>query len=189
MSNHLQSSASPWVRRFAPLAPNASPVLDVAAGGGGHGRLFLDRGHPVTFVDIDTTALQDIAALNGVTVAGIDLEDGRVWPFKPRAFGAVIVSNYLFRPHLPALIGSIAAGGVLIYETFALGNEAFGKPSNPDFLLKPGELLDLVNGELATISYEHGIEETRGSRRVRQRIAAIRSNTPAPLPDSAPSGA
>ena len=153
---------SAWVARFAPLAPPAAPVLDLAAGGGRHTRFFAARGHPVLAVDRDISRLPGGLAL--------DLEDGSPWPFADRRFGVVVVVNYLHRPTLAAAIALVAPGGLLLYETFARGQEAFGRPRNPDFLLRPGELLDAVRGRLVVLAYEHGRAE--GPRMV-QRIAAI----------------
>ena len=108
-----------------------------------------------------------------------DLEDGSPWPFAGRRFGAVVVVNYLHRPTLPATVSLVAPGGLLIYETFAVGQEAFGRPRNPDFLLRPGELLRAVQGRLVVLAYEH--RQVDGPRMV-QRIAAIDPG-PAGRPD------
>jgi len=174
--------AAPWVARFLALVPADGAVLDVAAGGGRHARLALARGLRATAVDRDVSGLADLAAAAEVVKA--DLEAGP-WPFDGRRFAGVIVTNYLHRPLFPALVAAVAEGGVLIYETFAQGNEAFGKPSNPDFLLAPGELLEAVRGALTVVAYEHGqVESPR--RAVIQRIAAVRAITgvSAPLPKS-----
>jgi SAM-dependent methyltransferase len=150
-------SVSAWVARFAPLAP-AGEVLDLACGGGRHARHFAARGHPVLALDRSLEALRD-AAGPGITTLQCDLEDGTTpWPFAPGRFAAIVVTNYLHRPLFPSLARSLAPGGVLIYETFSAGNEAFGKPSNPDFLLAPGELLAVAGSEhLAVIAYEDGV--------------------------------
>lgn len=161
---------SAWVRRFAPLVPSGGAVLDVAAGGGRHARLFLGRGHGVTAVDRDTTALVPSAPA-GLEVITADLENGGPWPLGARRFAGVIVTNYLHRPLLPVLVAAVAPGGVLIYETFAIGNERFGKPSNPAFLLRSGELLDAVRGRLRVVAYEDlEVDEPRPA--MVQRIAA-----------------
>ena len=171
---HAASAPSPWVRRFAGLAPPGGAVLDLAAGGGRHSRLFLERGHPVVAVDRDTAALADIRDPRFTSLAA-DLEAGP-WPLGDRRFAAVVVANYLYRPLLPRLVAAVEQGGALIYETFALGNEAFGRPRNPDFLLKPGELLEAVRGALAVVAYEHGfLDQPRPA--VIQRIAAVRSTS------------
>lgn len=171
-AHHLKfKEPSGWIARFAPLAAGG-PVLDLAAGGGRHGRLFLRRGHPVTFADRDVTALADLAGDARATVTEIDLEDGRPWPFPPAAFAAIVVSNYLYRPHLEGLIASLAPGGVLLYETFARGNEAFGRPRNPDHLLRAGELLELARGRLQVVAYECGVVDEAPAG-VKQRLCAV----------------
>jgi SAM-dependent methyltransferase len=166
---------SAWVARFLALAPGGGRVLDLAAGGGRHTRLARARGYAVTAVDIDVAALADLRADAGVEILAADLE-GAAWPLGERRFAAVIVTNYLHRPLLPNLTAAMEDGGVLIYETFAAGNEAFGKPSNPNFLLKPGELLEAVRGELTVVAYEHGQVETPRPA-VIQRIAAVRDRS------------
>lgn len=143
----------------------------MACGSGRHLRWLAAQGHAVTGIDRDAQALEPIATLGRTVLA--DLENGP-WPLDGERFDAVVVTNYLWRPLWPALRASLAEGGVLIYETFALGNEAFGKPSNPDFLLRPGELLEACQG-LHVVAYEDGVLESP-PRRV-QRIAAV--NRPA----------
>jgi SAM-dependent methyltransferase len=164
-------AASPWVERFADLVPAGTPVLDVAAGDGRHSRFIAARKHPVTAIDRDTAALRGAA---GVEAVAADLENGNPWPLGARRFGGVIVTNYLHRPILPAIVAAVAPGGALLYETFAVGNERFGRPSNPDFLLHPGELLETVRGRLRVIAYED-IEITRPKPAMVQRIAAVNS--------------
>lgn len=132
------------------IAANAA-VLDVAAGGGRHSRFFAERGHKVTALDRDTSRL---APYPGIEIVQADLEDGSPWPLPGRTFGAVVVANYLHRPLFAALLDALAPGGVLLYETFMEGNERFGEPSRPAFLLKDGELLDLVRGRLSVTAYE-----------------------------------
>lgn len=149
------------------VAPGAT-VVDVAAGGGRHAVLFADRGHRVTAVDRDTAKLP---TRENVEPVAADLEDGSPWPLAGRRFGAAIVANYLHRPLFPALFEAVEAGGVLLYETFMIGNERFGKPSNPDFLLKDGELLDLVRGRFSVIAYEARLVSEPRMAMV-QRIAA-----------------
>lgn len=151
-ANHLYE-ASDWVRRWAHLVPRGADVLDVASGSGRHARFFARLGHPVLAVDRDAAALGELAGVAGVVTRQADLE-AAPWPFAERRFGAVVVTNYLFRPLFAHLAAALAADGVLIYETFAAGNERFGKPSNPDFLLQPGELLERVRGRLRVIAFE-----------------------------------
>jgi SAM-dependent methyltransferase len=147
-------------------------VLDLACGGGRHGRLFAARGHPVTLLDRETGGVADLAGRAGIEIVTADLEDGSLFPLAGRHFGAIVVVNYLHRPLVPMLIEALAPGGVLIWQTFARGNERFGKPSNPDFLLKPGELLAAVRGRLTVVAYEHG-EIAAPRPAVIQRICAV----------------
>lgn len=181
MSHAPLDQPSPWVARFLALAPASGRVLDIAAGGGRHTRLARQRGLAVTAVDIDVSGLANLAAA-GAAASGTDLAvevlaadlEGAPWPLGERRFGAVIVTNYLHRPLLPRLVAAVAEGGALIYETFAQGNEAFGKPASPDFLLAPGELIEAVRGQLTVIAYEHGKVETPRPA-VIQRVAAVRA--------------
>jgi SAM-dependent methyltransferase len=163
---------SAWIVQWAGLVAPDSTVLDIASGRGRHAHFFAERGHKVTAVDRDTSALAPHPNLEIVTA---DLEDGSPWPFPGRRFGAVVVTNYLHRPLMPALLDAIASGGVLLYETFMVGNERFGKPSRPDFLLKDGELLELVRGRFSVVAYEARlISEPRMA--MVQRIAARKTS-------------
>jgi len=151
---HPQIDApSAWVERFAPQIPAGGRVLDLACGYGRHARLLAQRGHEVVAVDRDVQALSSLAGIPGIEARVADLEGG-AWPFSGAAFAGIVVVNYLHRPLFPLLIDSLAAGGVLIYETFARGNERYGRPSNPEFLLQPGELLALARGRLRVVAYE-----------------------------------
>lgn len=161
---------SSWIVQWAGLVTAGATVLDVAAGGGRHARLFAERGHRVTAVDRDPTSLAPHPAIESVRA---DLEDGSPWPFGNRKFGAIVVTNYLHRPVLSILLDSLESGGVLLYETFMVGNERFGKPSRPDFLLKDGELLELARGRLSVIAYEARMISQPHMAMV-QRIAARR---------------
>jgi SAM-dependent methyltransferase len=174
MAHALIDRPSAWVARFLPPALPGGRALDVAAGRGRHARLALARGWAVTAVDADIGGLSDLAEERAVEIVAADLE-GAPWPFGGRRFDAVIVTNYLHRPLLPLLAAAVADGGWLIYETFARGNEAFGKPSNPAFLLAPGELLEAVRGALTVVGYEHGEVETPRPA-VIQRVAAVRGS-------------
>jgi SAM-dependent methyltransferase len=136
MACDARASVSPWIRQWAGLVPTGTPVLDVAAGAGRHALFFAERGHPVTAVDRDVDRLPSHP---GIEVVGADLENGSPWPLPERRFGAVVVTNYLHRPLMPTLLAAVAPQGVLLYETFMEGNERFGKPSRPAFLLKDGE--------------------------------------------------
>ena len=173
MTPHGPAEASPWVVRFAALVP-AGGVLDVAAGTGRHTRFFRDRGHPVTAIDRDVSSLALDAGTSTVTILRHDLEDGGPWPLVGHAFAAVVVANYLHRPLFPHLLHCVQPGGLLLYETFAAGNERFGRPQHPDHLLRSGELLEVVRGSLDVLAYEHlTIDAPRPA--VMQRIAARRS--------------
>ena len=166
------SEPSAWVRRFAPTVPAGGPVLDLACGAGRHVRLFLERGHPVTAVDRDLSGIADTIGRPGLEVLEVDLEDGRRFPLAGRRFAAVVVTNYLYRPLVPALIAAVAPGGALIYETFAKGNERFGRPRRPEHLLNPGELLEAVRGRLRVRAYEDLIVEAPRPAAI-QRICAV----------------
>ncbi|MDM0119805.1 class I SAM-dependent methyltransferase [Variovorax arabinosiphilus] len=157
--------------RWSHLVPPAGAVLDVACGAGRHMRWFADRGHPTTGVDRSEDAVQ--AASRHGRVLQADIESGP-WPFDGRRFAAVVVTNYLWRPRLPDTVAAVAPGGVLLYETFAAGNETVGKPSRADFLLQPGELLAACTG-LRVVAYEDGFLPSPD--RFVQRIAAVRPPT------------
>lgn len=167
---HAATPPSPWIQRWSHLLAPEATVLDVACGPGRHMRWFHARGHAVTGVDRDAQALAGLQGVGELLCA--DIENGP-WPLPGRQFGAVVVTHYLWRPLWAALLDSVAPGGVLLYETFAQGNEAFGKPSRPDFLLAPGELLQACAG-WHIVAYEHG--QLGEPDRVVQRIAALRSD-------------
>lgn len=163
---------SAWVARWAPVIP-AGETLDLACGGGRHARLLAVLGHPVLAVDRDAASLAQ-AAGPGITTLQHDLEaEGSVWPFPPGRFAGIVVTNYLHRPLFAHLAGALAPDGILVYETFALGNERFGKPSNPAFLLAPGELLDVAARHgLRVLAYEDGIVDAPRPARVQRLCAA-----------------
>jgi SAM-dependent methyltransferase len=164
-------SPSAWVTRWAPVVPSGGRVLDVACGQGRHARFFAAHGHAVDAVDRNAEALASLAGVANVTPLCADIEAG-AWPYAPHTYACVVVTNYLHRPLFAQLLDALAPGGMLIYETFALGNERFGRPSNPDFLLQPGELLDRVHGRLQVHAYEDLVVETPRPARL-QRICAI----------------
>lgn len=170
---HGSEAPSPWLVRFGPLVRPGGAVLDLACGRGRHLRWFHERGHPVTGVDRDAEALQ---GLPGETIVA-DIENGP-WPLAGRQFAGVVVTNYLWRPLFPRILDAVAPGGVLLHETFAQGNETVGKPSRPDFLLAPGELLRAYPG-LRVVAFEDGYLEA--PPRFVQRIAAVREVAPASL--------
>jgi SAM-dependent methyltransferase len=170
-------SISPWISRFCHLIREGGTVLDLAAGGGRHTRFLLERGFSVTALDRDISKLQAMKAGRSTKAAHLDiiaadLEDGSPWPLLKRRFDAVIVVNYLWRPLFPSLLDALTPDGVLLYDTFAVGQEKIGKPSNPDFLLRPGELLEVVRGRLDVIAYEHGEIAGAIGPAIKQRIAA-----------------
>ena len=179
------AAPSPWLVRWAHLLPPRSRVLDVACGSGRHLHYLHTLGHQVTGVDVDVKAAKALAPHSELIQA--DLEN-QTWPLQdgqgPRLFGAVVVFNYLWRPLWPNLLASLAPGGVLLYETFASGQEQWGRPRNPDFLLQPGELLERCQ-DLQVVAYEYGLAPDPS--RMVQRIAAKRCGatefalSPAPL--------
>ena len=168
MDPHSEASPSAWVERWASWIRPGGAVLDVAAGGGRHARFLARLGFEVDAVDRDTAIFGEPAA--GVTLREADIESGP-WPYAGRRFDAVVVTNYLHRPLLPVVVDSLESGGLLIYETFARGNERFGRPSNPAFLLEPGELLEAVRGKLRVLAFEDLVVDTPRPAAL-QRIAA-----------------
>jgi SAM-dependent methyltransferase len=177
MTAHASIEApSPWIVRWSGLIAPQGQVLDLASGSGRHVRYLASLGLRVTAVDRNREALDRCDAAAQVIQA--DLE-GAPWPLPGRRFDAVVVTNYLWRPLMPQVVDSVAPGGLLLYETFARGHETFGKPSNPDFLLRAGELLTHVNG-LHVLAFEDGVLEAP-TRRV-QRLAAWRAPDSAALP-------
>jgi len=189
----MNDTVSPWVQRFAPLIPGGE-VLDLACGNGRHSRHLVTLGHAVIAVDRRPDALAATAG-PGIVTSDIDLEAaGAPWPFGPNRFAGIVVTNYLHRPLLADMVGSLAPNGVLVYETFADGNAAFGKPGNPDFLLKAGELLELARQQgLRVIAYEDGIVNgsgphdappgsqpggRSGNRAMVQRLCAVKAEFP-----------
>lgn len=171
---HGTEAPSPWVTRWAHLLPARARVLDLACGAGRHTRWLAQLGHQLTAVDRDASALIGLDTLARVLCA--DIENGP-WPLRDERFDAVVVTHYLWRPLWPHILASLAPGGVLLYETFAHGNAAVGKPSRPDFLLQPGELLRLCAG-LRVVAFEDGFCEAPA--RYLQRIVAVRE---APVPE------
>lgn len=168
MHAHGDLPPSPWVTRWAHLVPAGGTILDVACGQGRHMRWFYERNHPVVGVDRGDAAIKIVAQWGQALQA--DIEAGP-WPLAGRQFAAVLVTNYLWRPLLPTLVASVAEGGVLLYETFAQGNESVGRPARADFLLAPGELLQACQG-LRVVAYEEGFLDAPA--RFVQRIAAVR---------------
>ena len=165
--------ASLWVQRFAALIP-PGPILDLACGKGRHSRFFLKAGRAVTAVDIDLADVADLLLHPMFEAIPADLENGAPWPLGERRFAGVVVTNYLHRPLFPSLLAAVASGGLLLYETFAAGNERFGRPRNPEFLLRPGELLDLTRGRFRVLAYED-MEQSEPYPACFQRIVAVNS--------------
>ena len=165
MTHDALDQPSEWIVRWAPSVERG-PVLDLACGWGRHARFFRDKGFEV--VALDRSPVQ----IEGVECIRADLEDGSPWPLEGRRFGAIVVANYLHRPLFPRLAEALAPGGVLLYETFMLGNERFGRPSNPDFLLRPGELREAF-AALEALGFEEG-EVARPKPAMVQRICAVK---------------
>ena len=173
-------NASSWVKRFAALIPQGEVVLDLACGSGRHSLLLASMGYQVLAVD------QDISALEGlhsplISLKRCDLE-GVQWPFDDSLFSAIVVTNYLYRPHIDQLPKMLQKDGILIYETFALGNGDFGKPSNPNFLLKPGELLAFASRhELKVVAFED-IYVDQPKPAMVQRLCAVKGELKQHIP-------
>jgi SAM-dependent methyltransferase len=168
----LAVAPSPWVLRFAHLVPPGARVLDVACGNGRHALFFAARGSTVDAVDRDAALAAVFSDQARVRFLAADLEGGP-WPYPGRRFDAVVVTNYLHRPLFADLLDALADGGVLLYETFAAGNEAFGRPSNPAHLLAARELLEVVGRRLHVLAYEDGVVARPRPARV-QRLCALR---------------
>jgi SAM-dependent methyltransferase len=177
--NEPDTAPSPWVMRFAGLILPRGQILDLACGRGRHSRYLVNLGYHVVAVDQDISGLDDLKENKQLEILAHDLEQSH-WPFTGRRFAGIVITNYLHRPHFPLLIDALAPGGVLIIETFAQGNERFGKPRNRNFLLRPGELLDAFARSLHVVAYEHG-EEKQPRPAIRQRLCAVRTEQPALL--------
>jgi SAM-dependent methyltransferase len=185
---HPSLEPSPWIVRFAHLVRRGARVLDLACGHGRHARFLAARGASVLAVDRDAEALASLAGIAGVATRAIDLEAGP-WPLGDSRFDAIVVTNYLHRPLLSPLLGALAPDGTLLYETFAAGNEAFGRPSNPAFLLAPGELVEVLSNRLTIVAFEQGRTSAPGRDAVVQRVAAVGRGRAWPPPLSAEPGA
>ena len=171
MSGHGSQQPSAWVQRWAPLIEPGGRVLDLACGEGRHVKWLAQRGYRVDAVDRDPEGLVGMQGIAAIRTRVHDLELGE-WPYPGEKFQGLIVTHYLHRPLFPLLIGSLMPGGVLIYETFALGNARFGRPSKPQFLLAPGELLRAVRDALHIVAYEDVYTEDPKPAMV-QRICAV----------------
>lgn len=170
--NMMNLPVSPWVARFAPLA-KAGEALDLACGSGRHTRLLAARGMQVLALDRNAELLDALAGPKVATlVHDLEAEDA-VWPFEPGRFALIVVTNYLHRPLFPHLAASLRPDGILVYETFAQGNQIYGKPSNPDFLLAPEELLGLAReGGLQVLAFEDGHVDRPHPAQVQRLCAA-----------------
>jgi SAM-dependent methyltransferase len=172
-STPADSVPSPWLRRFLPLICARGRVLDLAAGAGRHTRLLREEGYRVLAADRDVAALRTrFGSDPDCAIVEIDLEDGSPWRLGD-GFDGIVVANYLHRPLLPALASALALGGALIYETFMTGNERFRRPSNPAFLLRPGELLEVFRERLTIVAFEQGIVDVPRPGAI-QRLAAVK---------------
>jgi SAM-dependent methyltransferase len=171
---HDDARPSDWILRWcARLAPG-SCVLDVACGSGRHARALAAAGCRVEAVDKDPAREADLAGVEGVRFRALDLEDGP-WPFESAQYDAIVVANYLHRPRLGLLAQALRDGGILVYETFAAGNEQFGRPRNPDYLLRPFELAARFSALLHVLAFEDGVVERPAPARV-QRLCAVRTS-------------
>lgn len=171
---------SAWVRRFAQLIAAGGTVLDLACGYGRHARFLEDSGWRVVAVDRDAQALAGLVGRAGIRVLQADIENGD-WPCGAQRFAGIVVVNYLHRPLFLQLVDALDEGGVLIYETFMSGNERFGRPSNPEFLLRPDELLDVFGKQLRVVAFEQG-EVAQPRPAMLQRLCAVRGAGPLRLP-------
>jgi SAM-dependent methyltransferase len=170
---HHDTEPSGWVRRFVPLAKAGGRVLDLASGSGRNARWLAAHGWQVEAVDRDASALAPLHGVANITTRVADLEN-EPWPYAGQQFDAIVVCRYLHRPLLPLLARSLTAQGVLIYETFMRGQEGFGRPTNPDFLLWPNELLISFGTELILLAFEQGIVQAPQPA-VLQRICMVKS--------------
>lgn len=167
----LPATPSLWVQTWAPLIRQGGRVLDVACGNGRHAYWLAQRGYQVEAVDQDAALVEALQSKPGIHVRQQDLESGP-WPYAEETFDGVVVTNYLHRPLFPVLISALRPRGVLIYETFAMGNERYGRPTRPEFLLMPGELLQTVRSKLRVIAYEDRFIDSPKPAMV-QRICAV----------------
>jgi len=172
VSSSCSGAPSPWIERWVPRAQHGDVALDVACGRGRHVRLLRERGFAVVGVDRDRDALDSVAAVRDPSIERVeaDLENGP-WPLGERSFALVVVTNYLWRPLFPRLLDAVAIGGCLVYETFLEGHERFGRPTNPEFLLRRGELSQIVHGAFDIVAFEEGPDGDPPVA-MRQRICA-----------------
>ena len=175
MNAEPAAAPSSWVTRWSPLIPPGE-VLDLACGRGRHALYLAAKGYRVLALDRDPNALASLGGVQNLTTLEADLEDGSPWPLAGRRFAGIFVTNYLHRPLFPRLADALSEGGVLLYETFMAGNERFGSPSNPKFLLRPGELLSSLGGlgdRLSILAFEQGRIDVPKKAMI-QRLCALR---------------
>lgn len=171
-SQVLPGAPSPWIRHWLGRVRPGGRVLDFASGSGRHARMAHAAGHTVLAVDRDPLALASLER-TGIEVRQEDLEHGR-WSFAAERFDLLVCTNYLFRPRLDLMATLLAPGGLWVHETFAAGNARYGRPSNPDFLLRPGELAQTaLRAGLHLLAFEDGYRGVPGPARV-QRMAAVK---------------
>ena len=164
---------SNWVSENYNHIKKKGLILDLACGSGRNGKFLLEKGFDVVFLDRDTSQLDWVPEPFRSQVIKHDLEAGTSWGFSSCSFDAVVVTNYLYRPIFPDLLSIIDEGGVLIYETFSKGNEIYGKPTNPNYLLEPEELIDLVRPSMRLISFKEGYSN-EGKESITQKIVAVK---------------
>jgi SAM-dependent methyltransferase len=185
MTHTHSDRPSPWIERFASLVAPGGRVLDLACGHGRHARFFAARGCDVVAIDRDADAIATLAGVERIDARVHDLERN-AWPLAGERFAAIVVTQYLHRPLFEHLFAALAPDGAFLYETFAHGNEAYGRPSNPDFLLAPGELLERCAQTLTIVAFEQGRTDAGGRSAVMERVAAVGPARPWPPPLAAP---
>lgn len=175
MGSFYNSKPAEWVQRYSRLIPKGGNVLDLACGNGRHTRFLLEEGYRVTAIDKDVSKLNELDSYEGLTKLEFDLEASNLsakWPVGYKYFDGIVVVNYLYRPLFKDIIEALAANGVLIYQTFAVGNEVYGRPRNSDYLLKKKELLEVFGRVFTTVKFEHNFVD-RPSPAIVQRICCV----------------
>ena len=152
----IKNAPSDWVKQHIRIIPPKGTVLDLACGAGRHTRLLIETGRRVIALDYNIRQLEYLSGEDSLTIIRHNLEVKNSWPFNPLTFDGIIVTNYLYRPLYSCIIDALAVNGVLIYQTFAVGNEKYGRPRNPKYLLKEDELLEVFGKKLNVVDYSHG---------------------------------